>query len=89
MARFIPPNARLIADVEASRVDLARGDGISLPRIGELVCVDQGLAGPGGSQMYMVYCYNPDGTTKWTADVDESELEPLEPAPDADVRVSN
>lgn len=71
------PNAKLIANVDPSRVDLAGGDGVSLPQIGDLVCVDQGLAGPRGAQMYMVYCDNPDGSTKWTADVYEWELEPL------------
>jgi hypothetical protein len=69
----------LIANVDPARVDLPRGDGVSLPQIGELVQVDQGLAGPEGAQMYMVYCRNPDGSTRWTADIFDSELEPIDP----------
>lgn len=59
------------------RVDLSEGDGVSLPAIGDLALVDQGFTGSDGRAMYMVYCQNPDGSTQWTADLSQDELEPV------------
>ncbi len=77
MIRFLPPNAKLKSEIDAARVNLSEGDGVSLPAIGDLVFVDQGFTGADGSAMYIVYCQNPDGSTKWTADLSEEELEPV------------
>lgn len=77
VGRYLSPNAKLISEIDLKRVDLSQGDGMSLPTIGDLVFVDQGFAGPEGRDMYIVYCQNPDGSIRWTADLSEDELEPL------------
>ena len=77
---FIPPNARVVAQIAADRVTLGKGDGARLPAIGDLVFADQAWAGPDGEDMVVVYCQRPDGSVCWEADLLESELEPLAPA---------
>ncbi len=80
MMSFIPPNARLVAQITADRVTLGEGDGPSMPFVGDLVFADQAWAGPDGRNMYLVYCQHPDGSVRWEAELFESELEPLAPA---------
>lgn len=80
MMSFIQPNARLVAQIAADRVALGKGDGASIPVVGDLVFADQAWAGSDGRNMYLVYCQRPDGSVRWKAELLESELEPLAPA---------
>jgi hypothetical protein len=80
MMSFIPPNARLVAQIAADRVTLGKGDGASMPVVGDLVFADQAWAGPDGGNIYLVYCQRPDGSVRWEAELFETELGPLAPA---------
>ena len=73
----MPPNARLTSEIEATRCDLAGGDGESLPVVGDLIFVDQAFTGPSGMNEYLVYCQNADGSVRWTADLFDTEFESL------------
>jgi hypothetical protein len=72
--RLLHPNAKLISEIDATRVDLSEGDGVSLPNVGDLVFVDQGFTSADGRAMYLVYCQDLDGSTQLTADLSEDEL---------------
>jgi len=70
--------ARVIRDIPASRIDPAQWDGTSLPRIGDIVELDQAFTGDDGEPMVMAYCHDADGRLLWYADLYEAELELVE-----------
>lgn len=78
MKRHGPPKARLLVAIPAERIDRTMGDGMSQPKAGDIVELDQGFTGPGGEAMGIVHCINADGSIRWVADVLDSELELLE-----------
>ena len=69
------PSARIVRDIPLERVDLSCGGGKSVPVIGDIVRLDQGFAGPDAEAMGIVCCLNVDGSTRWCADVFDSEIE--------------
>jgi hypothetical protein len=80
MQRREPPKARLRVAIPQERVDRTQGDGVSLPKAGDIVELDQGFTGLRGESMGIVVCINADGSTRWVADAFESELELLDEA---------
>jgi hypothetical protein len=66
--------ARLIVPIPPERVHDSCGDG-SVPKIGDIVELDQGFTFPDGRTGGMVYCIGSDGRIKWGADVYDSEIE--------------
>jgi hypothetical protein len=79
MMRFVQFNARLAFQISEERVTLGGGRKARMPVVGDLVFADQGFAGPDGTDMFLTYCQLSDGTTIWSADVYESELEWVSP----------
>ena len=77
MEQSHPKLARIIAAIPIERVDLAAGDGHSLPQVGDIVELDQGFSGPSGEPMGIVSCFNQNRSTRWVADILESEMELL------------
>lgn len=75
--RKFVPNARVISTIPKGRVDMTDGDGHSLPEVGDLVTTDQCFTGSDGRQMVIVCCRDATGSILWTADMFETELEPL------------
>jgi hypothetical protein len=69
------PRARIVAAIPVERVDLTLGDGASLPKIGDIVELDQGFTMSSGERAGIVVCCNSDGTVRWVADVLECEME--------------
>ncbi len=77
--KFVQINARLVCEIPDERVTLGRGRTARMPLVGDLVFADQGFAGPDGTDMFLTYCQLPDGSTPWSADVYEAELEWVSP----------
>jgi hypothetical protein len=67
----MPGRAKLIADIDPSRVE-ARS--LDVPAIGDIVELDQGAEDENGLPMSLVYCRNPDGSTRWDALVYDYEF---------------
>jgi hypothetical protein len=63
--------APLIADIPAARVHSKDG---SVPRVGDVVELDQGFTFPDGKPGCLVYCKDHQGKYKWGAEVYESEI---------------
>jgi hypothetical protein len=72
MAQLAPNNARLIAIIDASRVEPSSPNA---PVIGDVVQLDQGTEDEKGMPMSLVYCRNPDGSQRWSAFVYDHEIE--------------
>ncbi len=70
-----PRRARVIARIPQDRVDPLLCDGVSCPRIGDVVELEQGFTSPQGEPMGIAVCANEDGTIRWVADVFDAELE--------------
>jgi hypothetical protein len=67
--------ARITKEIPIARVDLTQGDRQSVPQVGDIVELDQGLTMPTGEPAGIVVCRNQDGSVRWVADVLESEME--------------
>jgi len=63
--------APLIAQIPAERVHSIDG---SVPKIGDIVVLDQGFTFPDGKPGCLVSCMDPDGKFRWEAEVYESEI---------------
>jgi len=72
MAQLAPNNARLVTNIDASRVEPSSAN---TPVIGDLVQLDQGTEDENGRPMSLVYCRNPDGSARWSALVYDDEIE--------------
>jgi hypothetical protein len=72
MGQLVPNNARLVANIDPSRVEPSSPN---VPVIGDVVLIDQGTADDNGMPMSLVYCRNPDGSTRWSALVYDHEIE--------------
>lgn len=72
MTQLAPNNARLVANIEASRVEPSSPN---VPVIGDVVQLDQGTEDENGIPMSLVYCRNPDGSERWSALVYNHEIE--------------
>jgi len=68
--------AKLINSLPHERVEPGTGDG-SLPKIGDIVDLDQGFTFPNGQAGGMVVCRAPNGHIRWAGHVLESEIELL------------
>ncbi len=68
-----PPSntARPVVDIDPSRVEPSSAD---VPRIGDVVQLDQGTEDANGTPMSLVYCLNPDGSLRWGALVYDHEI---------------
>jgi len=72
MASDGPVLARVIREIPGSRIN--DGEGSRLPRIGDIVELDQAFTGDDGEPMVMAYCHDADGRLLWSADLYEAEL---------------
>jgi hypothetical protein len=72
------PNARLIFEIDETRIEQIPGRAAVKPEVGDLVDLDQGFTGTNGEPMGLVYCMNPDGSVRWGASVYDWELELLQ-----------
>lgn len=63
--------APLIAEIPAERVHSKDG---SVPKIGDVVILDQGLTFPDGEPGCLVLFIDQDGKYRWEAEVYESEI---------------
>jgi len=63
--------ASLIAQIPAERFRSYDG---SVPKIGDVVILDQGFTFPDEQPGCIVYCDNQHGKLKWEAEVYESEI---------------
>ena len=72
MPQLAPRMARLVANIDASRVEPSSPDA---PGIGDVVQLDQGTEDDNGMPMSLVYCRNPDGSIRWSALVYDHEIE--------------
>ena len=72
MGQLAPNNARLVANIDASRVEPSSPNA---PVIGDVVPLDQGTEDENGKPMSLVYCRNPDGSKRWSALVYDDEIE--------------
>lgn len=63
--------APLISEIPAERVRSLDG---SVPKIGDLVVLDQGFTFPDGKPGCLVYSMDQEGNFKWEAEVYESEI---------------
>ena len=72
MTQLAPNNARLVAHIDASRVEPSSPNA---PMIGDTVQLDQGTEDENGTPMSLVYCRNPDGSARWSALVYDHEIE--------------
>jgi len=68
-----PTRARLLVELPADRYRIFSPDG-RVPRIGDLVVLDEGFTGPDGRPMVLAY-FPTIGGTLYEADIYESELE--------------
>jgi len=71
MTQLAPNNARLVANIDASRV---QPSSVNAPMIGDVVQIDQGTEDGNGRPMSLVYCRNPDGSERWSALVYDHEM---------------
>lgn len=46
----------------------------SVPKIGDIICLDQGFTFPNGNAGCLVYCAGENGTFKWEAELYEFEI---------------
>ena len=69
--------ARLIVALPPERVYDTGGDG-SIPKVGDIVVLDQGFTFPDGRPGGTVCCLRADGGVAWGADVYITEIEALE-----------
>ena len=67
-----PGRAKLVANIDPSRLE-ARSP--AMPVIGDIVELDQATEDEKGQPMSLVYCRNPDGSTRWGALVYDYEIE--------------
>lgn len=67
------PRARLLVELPANRYRILSSEG-RVPRIGDLVILDQGFTGPEGRSMVMAY-FPTRGGSLYKAEIYESELE--------------
>jgi hypothetical protein len=72
MAQPAPNKARLVANIDSSRVEPSSSN---MPMIGDVVQLDQGSVDENGAPMSLVYCWNPDGSIRWGALVYDYEIE--------------
>ena len=72
MTQLAPNNARLVANIDASRVEPSS---VNAPMLGDVVQLDQGTEDENGMPMSLVYCRNPDGSERWSALVYDHEIE--------------
>ncbi len=72
-AKFEPhfPSARLLVELPADRYKILSPEG-RVPRIGDLVTLDQGFAGPEGRPMVLAY-FPTLGGSLYEAEIYESE----------------
>jgi hypothetical protein len=63
--------ATLIAQIPAERVHSIDG---SIPKIGDIVVLDQGFTFPDGKPGGLVFCMDEEGKLRWEAEVYESEI---------------
>ena len=69
---LLPGKAKLIAIIDPSRLESSSSN---VPAIGDIVEIDQGTEDESGAPMSLVYCCNPDGSTRWSALVYDYEIE--------------
>lgn len=69
------PHARLLVELPADRYRILSPEG-RVPRIGDLVILDQGFTGPEGRPMALAY-FPTLGDSLYEADIFESELESI------------
>ena len=69
---LLPSYARLIAIIDPSRLEPSSPNA---PTLGDIVELDQGTEDENGTPMSLVYCRNPDGSTRWGALVYDYEIE--------------
>jgi hypothetical protein len=67
------PRAKLIAELPATRYRMLSSQA-RVPRIGDVVVLDQGFTGPDGLPMVLAYFPGP-GDRLYEAEIYESELE--------------
>ena len=67
------PRAKLLVELPAKRYRILSPEG-RVPRIGDLVVVDQGFTGPDGLPMVLAY-FPGLGDSLYEAEIYESELE--------------
>jgi hypothetical protein len=68
------PRARLLVELPAKRYRILSQEG-RVPRIGDMVVLDQGFTGPDGLSMVLAYFPELGGGSLYEAEVFESELE--------------
>ncbi len=68
------PRAKLLVELPVARYRISSRKG-RVPKIGDIVVLDQGFTGPDGMPMVVVQCRQQDGETLYEAEVYESELE--------------
>jgi hypothetical protein len=73
-AKFVPdsPRARLLVELPADRYRILSPEG-RVPRIGDLVVLDQGFTSPEGRPMVLAY-FPTLGVSLYEAEIYESEL---------------
>lgn len=67
------PRAKLLVELPAKRYRVLSPEG-RVPRIGDLVVLDQGFTGPAGLPMVLAY-FTESGNSLYEAEIYESELE--------------